>query len=200
MATAPAGFAPVFVGWNVWDVWQSDDPPFSVMNIGLDLERQLRIYIENKLADEAPGVAVADPLNPAALRGDQIQIIPRVEGLEFARTRADVPELAGSMNLGGGEDSKAILRTVRFFNRGSEGALPWPHDPGYLLENVYTPDPHNAVTGAPQPGSLGGAASEGAAAVGKVVTAIAWVGGGVAAVVLVAKLLELAAARARAHA
>jgi hypothetical protein len=198
MATAP-GFAPVFVGWNVWDIWQSDDPPFSVLNVGLDLERQLRIYVENQIKDNAPGAAVADPLNPAALRGDQIQIIPRVEGLEFERTRADVPELAGSVNLGGGDDAKALLRTVRFFNRGIESALPWPHGDGYLLENVYKPDPKNPVTGAPQPGSLGGAASEGAAAVGKAVTALVWIGGGIAAAVVLAKLLELAAARARAH-
>lgn len=198
MANAP-GFAPIFVGWNVWDIWQSDDPPFSVMNIGLTLERQLRIFIENQLADNAPGTAIADPLNPAALRGDQIQIIPKVEGLKFAATRGDIPELAKGINLGGDEDSKAILRTVRFFNRGSESSLPWPHEPGYLLENVYTPDPNHPVTGAPQPGSLGGAASQVGSELSKAVTALVWVGGGLAAAVVAVKLLELAAARARAH-
>jgi hypothetical protein len=198
MATAP-GFAPVFVGWNVWDFWQSDDPPFSVMNIGLTLERQAKIFIENQLADNAPGTAIADPLNPAALRGDQIQIIPRVQGLEVNASRADIPELAGTVNLGGGEDSKAILRTVRFFNRGSESLLPWPHEPGYLLDTVYTPSASNPVTSAPQPGSLGGAASAAGAELGKVITAAVWIGGGIAAAVIVAKLLELAAARARAH-
>lgn len=193
----PAGFLPVFVGWNVWDFWQSDDPPFSVMNVGLTLERQARIWVENQLADNAPGAAVADPMNPAALRGDQIQLIPRVQGLATAATRGDIPELAGEVNLGGGADSKAILRTVRFFNRGSEVVMPWAHEPGYLLDTVYTPDAKNPVTNAPQPSSLGGAASDAAAATGKIVSTIAWVGGGIAAVVVIAKLLDLAAARAR---
>jgi hypothetical protein len=199
MAATAAGFAPVFAGWNVWDVWQSDDPPFSVLNIGLDLERQLRIWVENTLKDNAPGSAVADPANPFALRGDQIQIIPKTEGLAVETSRADVPEFAGSVNLGGGEDSKAILRTVRFFNRGSPTSLPWAHEPGYLLDTVYTPSSSNPVTNAPQPGSLGGAASKAGDELGKAVTALVWIGGGVAVALVAAKLLELAAARARAH-
>jgi hypothetical protein len=193
----PKGFAPVFAGWNVWDIWQSDDPPFDLLMVGLDLERQLRIHVENQIKDNAPGAAVADPANPLALRGDQIQIIPSAEGLAIETSRADVPELAGVVNLGGDANSKAILRTVRFFNRGTEAVLPWVHEPGYLLENVYTPSATNPITSGPRPGSLAGAASDAERAVEKAVTALLWVGGGVAAAVLIAKVLELSAARAR---
>jgi hypothetical protein len=157
-STAPAGFAPIFAGWNVWDVWQATDPTFQVMMAGLSLDRRLRIWVENA-TKEAPGVAVADPANPAAIVGDQVQIIPKVEGLELARSRGAVPELGGFQQVGS-SGSGAALRTVRFFNRGTAGAVPWPHDENDLLENVWTPDASNPVTNAPQPSSLGGLATE----------------------------------------
>ena len=82
--TTPAAFVPIFAGWNVWDIWQADDPSFSVMTLGESLERQLRVWVENAVKDGAPGAAVADPLNPAALRGAQVQPIGRVTDLKVA--------------------------------------------------------------------------------------------------------------------
>jgi hypothetical protein len=157
-STAPAGFAPIFAGWNVWDVWQATDPTFQVMMAGLTLDRRLKIWVENE-TKAAPGVAIADPANPAALVGDQIQIIPKVEGLELARSRGAVLEHAGAHQIGS-SGSGVALRTVRFFNRGTPGALPWPNDENDLLENVWEPSESNAVTNAPQPSSLGGLATE----------------------------------------
>jgi hypothetical protein len=154
----PAGFAPVFPGWNVWDVWQASDPSFDLMNLGLALERQAQIWIEDKLKDEAPGVAVADPANPLALRGDQIQIIPAATGLERAVLRAEVPGLEGAQQVGA-TGTPAIRRTVRFYNRGASAVLPWPHDGDYLLETVYQPSATNPITSGAAPSSLAGAAS-----------------------------------------
>jgi hypothetical protein len=148
----------VFAGWNVWDVWQASDPSFDLMALGLSLERQAQIWIENKLQDEAPGVAVADPANPLALRGDQIQIIPPVTGLERAALRAEVPGLEGAQQVGA-TGTPALRRTVRFYNRGSAAVLPWPHDGDYLLETVYQPSATNPVTSGAAPSSLAGAAS-----------------------------------------
>lgn len=185
----PAGFAPVFPGWNVWDVWQADDPTFSIMNVGLDLERQLRIWVENEIAENATGAAVADPANPAALRGDQVQPIPEVSGLAAAATRANIPALAGAATLGS-KDSKATLRTVRFWNRGASTIMPWPHDDNYLLDTVYTPSSDNAVTNAPQPSSLAGGASAAADAAASVVKVIAIGAGVVLAGVLVVALVN----------
>lgn len=188
--TAPAGFAPVFKGWNVWDLWQADDPDESVLgaiwHAGESQERLLRVWVENELKENAPGVAVADPLNPAALRGDQIQPIPRVTGLVPAATRASVPALAGAMQLGTA-DSKATLRTVRFFNRGDESVLPWPHDQNFLVENIFTPSASNPVTNAPAPGSLAGSAAAAAAGVGSSLQTLTWVIGGAAALLILSK-------------
>lgn len=176
-SNAPSGFAPIFAGWNVWDVWQASDPTFDLMLAGLSQDRRLRIWVENE-TKAAPGVAVADPANPAALVGDQVQIIPKVEGLELARARGAVPDLAGAQQIGK-DGSRAELRTVRFFNRGAAGAVPWPHDENDLLENVWTPSASNPVTNAPQPSSLGGLAtelSEDAKTALKVVAIVAGVG------------------------
>src|SRR3954470_7881441 len=157
--TTPAGFAPVFKGWNVWDLWQADDPDESVLgtiwHAGESPERLLRVWVEDELADNAPGVAVADPLNPAALKGEPVQVIPRVTGLAIAALRHDVPELAGALQLGN-KGSTAALHTVRFFNRGDASALPWPHDKNFVLETVYEPSSTNEVTNAPPPGTLAG--------------------------------------------
>jgi hypothetical protein len=181
------GFAPIFPGWNVWDVWQSEDSVGvldAIMTLGLSLDRQLQIWTEDTIKDGAPGVAVADPLNPAALRGDQIQLIPSPNGLAILATRADLPELGGAVQLGE-EGSKARKRTLRFYNRGTAALLPWAHDENYLLDVVYQPSASNPITNGEAPSSLGGVATEvvkGATKAGKVLL----IGGGV---VLVAVLL-----------
>ena len=193
VGAAPAGFAQIFKGWNVWDVWQSQDPiqgiGGSILNAGLSLDRQLKIWIEDNIKDNAPGVAVADPANPMALKGDQIQIVPAAGGLAVLQTRADVPGLAGALQLGE-MGSQGLKRTVRFFNRGIEAAIAWPHDENYLLDTVYQPDPANAITSGPAPSSLAGAAGEALDTAGSVLKVVA-IGAGVAlGVVLIAALVN----------
>lgn len=189
--SAPAGFAPVFPGWNVWDLWQADEPDQSVLgtiwHAGESQERLLRVWVEDQLRDNAPGVAVADPLNPAGLSGDPVQPIPKVTGLELAATRADVPELAGALQIGT-SSSAAQLRTVRFYNRGAAAVLPWPHDVNFVLDAVYVPSTSNPVTNAAPPTTLGGAASAAGDSIAHALTLVAWVGGGIAALLLLSKL------------
>lgn len=191
MADAPAGFVPVFAGWNVWDVWQADDPDVSVLSwlwdLGVSHDRELQIWVEDAIKTGAPGAAVADPANPLALRGDQVQIIPHPAGLIVGMTRAEIPALAGALQVGT-ESSKATLRTVRFFNRGTVAVLPWPHDRNFVLDAVYVPSPSNPITNAPAPSSLGGVASEAANAVGHGLEVLAWVVGGAALLVALSKL------------
>lgn len=177
----PSGLVPIFAGWNVWDIWQADKPSFDVMALGETLQRQLQVWIENQIKDNAPGSAVADPANPLALRGDQIQPISHVTGLAIAATRADIPELKdASLNSAG---DTATLRTVRFWSRASAPqfsvatSMPWPHDDDYLLNVVYQPSAKSPVTNAPQPGSLAGAASAAAAAGSSILSTVAIVGG-----------------------
>lgn len=188
-AAAAPGFAPIFVGWNVWDVWQADDPTFDIMTVGVSLDRQLQIWVENQIKDNAPGAAVADPWNPAALRGTQIQIIPHVTGLAAAAVRGSIPELAGLLNLGS-SGSGATLRTVRFWNRGSATQMPWAHDSNYVLDTVYTPSSSNPVTSSPQPDSLGKSASDVAGEAGTALKVVAIGGGVVLATVLLITVLN----------
>jgi len=47
----------------------------------------------------------------------------------------------------------ATLRTVRFFNRGSQAKMAWPHDESYLLDKTYIPSSNPATTG-PAPGTI----------------------------------------------
>ncbi len=188
-APAPAGFAQVFPGWNVWDVWQSQDPIEGlggvILNAGVPLDRQLRIWVEDWLREHAPDAAVADTANPFALKGSQVEIIPNAGGLELLQTRADVAGLAGAMQLGK-EGSQGIKRTVRFFNRGAETAAAWPHDENYLLESVFQPSTASPLTNGAAPTSLGGAASGAADAVGKTLKIVAIVAGvGLGALLLV---------------
>jgi len=188
-APAPAGFAQVFPGWNVWDVWQSQDPieglGDAVLNAGVPLERQLRIWVEDWLREHAPDAAVADTANPFALKGSQVEIIPNAGGLELLQTRADVPGLAGAMQLGK-EGSQGLKRTVRFFNRGPETAVAWPHDENYLLESVFQPSASNVLTNGAAPTSLGGAASSAADTIGSTLKVVAIVAGvGIGALLLV---------------
>lgn len=191
--TTPAGFAPVFAGWNVWDVWQADDPDQSVLGsiwtAGESQDRLLRVWVENELSDNAPGVAVADPLNPAALKGDQVQTIPSAAGLTQEATRASIPELAGALQLGT-PTSTAHVHTVRFYNRGAASVLPWPHDQNFVVDAVYTPSTTNPITSAPAPSSLAGTASSAAAGLGHVAEVLAWGAGAIAVAVVVSKLLR----------
>jgi hypothetical protein len=188
--TPAAGFAPIFPEWNVWQVWGSDEPNQGlsglIFNTGLSLERQLQIWVENAIEEGAPGVAVADPLNPAALRGDQIQLLPNAGTLAVLVNRASAPSLAGALQLGD-TDSKAILYTVRFYNRGTAGLLPWPHDENYVLENVFQPDPANPLTSGPAPSSLAGSVTAGLSATAKT---IAIVGGVVLGGILLIALVK----------
>lgn len=190
---APAGFAQLFPGWNVWEVWQSQDPIVGIgdviLNAGVSLERQLRIWIEDWIKDHAPSAAVADPANPFALKGAQIEIIPSAGGLEVLQTRADVPGLAGALQLGK-EGSQAIKRTVRFFNRGAETAVAWPHDANYLLEQVYAPSGTNPITNGAPPSSAAGTATEVADKVGSTLKVVAIVAGVGIGALLLAQILQ----------
>jgi hypothetical protein len=189
----PAGFAQLFKGWNVWDVWQSQDPVEglggAILNAGVSLERQLRIWVEDWLREHAPAAAVADTANPFALKGSQVEIVSNPAGLELLQTRADVPGLAGALQLGK-EGSQGKKITVRFFNRGDETATDWPHDENYLLDAVYQPSATNPLTNAAAPTSLGGAASGAADAAEKTLKVVAIGGGLVLAVVLVVSLVN----------
>jgi hypothetical protein len=179
-APPPAGFAQLFPGWNVWEVWQSQDPiegiGDAVLNAGVSLERQLRIWVEDWIKDKAPSAAVADPANPFALKGAQVEIIPNPAGLELLQTRADVPGLAGALQLGE-QGSQGLKRTVRFYNRGAETAVAWPHDENYLLDAVYQPSSTNPLTNGSAPTSAGGIATDVAGGVGSALKVVAIVAG-----------------------
>lgn len=170
--TTPAGFAPIFKGWNVWRVYAKDSLDFDPLMIGVPDERRLRIFVE-EAANSAPGAAVADPLNPLALKGSQVEIIPSTAGLQPALSRETVPGPALLL------DGPATLKFVRFYNRGLEGVAAWPHDDDFMLDAVYQPSAENPVTNAEAPPSLAGTADElakGAGTVIKVVGALAGVG------------------------
>ena len=202
------GFVPIFQGWNVWDVWQADDPDTgllgSIWTAGESQERILRAWVEDQIKDNAPGAAVADPANPAALKGDQIQIIPQVptvsqsnsKGLSVVATREDIPTLAGEQQIGK-SDSKATLVTVRFWNRGAQTTMPWAHDANFLLDRVYLPSAQNSVTNSPAPSSLAGSASGLADTAGTVIKVVA-IGAGV--VLASALILSLASMNRKAAA
>jgi hypothetical protein len=193
VGAAPAGFAQVFKGWNVWDLWQSLDPieglAGAVWNAGMSPDRRLQVWVENEIKERANGTAVADPANPAALRGDQIQIVPNAAGLAQLETRASIPALAGGVQLGE-KDSEARKVTVRFFNRGQEAIMPWPHDENFLLDVVYQPSSSNALTSGTRPDSLGGAAGELADSAATALKVVAIGGAVVLGVVLVAALVN----------
>lgn len=133
---------PIFEGWNVWTVYQKNDLDFEAMMVGVDRDRRLRIWVED-VAKELPGSDVTDPV---ALKGSQVQILsaPPTD-LQVAMDREHEP---GELSL---LDGPATLRTVRFFNRGSSGVIPWAHDANYLLEAVYKPSPSSPVTTGPGP-------------------------------------------------
>jgi hypothetical protein len=160
--TAQPGFAPVFAGWNVWDLYQADSPDEGILgtlwHAGISQDQLVKLWVENQIEDNAPGANVSDPLNPSPehFRGDGVQIIPNPTTLKRAAVRDDIPALAGAMQLGTA-NSTATLRTVRFYNRGKETVMPWAHDQNFLLDVVYQPDPSNAITNSPPPTTVGGA-------------------------------------------
>lgn len=189
VGAAPAGFVQIFKGWNVWDVWQSQDPALgiagSVIMAGVPLERQLRIWVEDEMREHAPAAAVADTANPLALKGSQVEIIPNAGGLELLQTRGDIGELAGALQLGS-KGSEAKKFTVRFFNRGDETGMAWPHDENYVLDAVYQPSATNPLTNGAAPSSLAGAASSAESGIGSALKIVAVVAGvGLGALLLV---------------
>jgi hypothetical protein len=177
----PAGFAPIFQGWNVWCVHQKNDLDFEPMMLGLSPERRLRIWVEEQ-ADAAPGAAVDDPANPTKFKGDLVQLIPSTEGLSAAARKETVP---GDLLL---LDGPATLHCARFFNRGGAGVIPWPHSANYLLDAVYTPTAESPITSAPAPDTLAGAADQAAKAAKTVLVVVGIVAGVGLAVVLLSKL------------
>lgn len=190
----PAGFAPVFAGWNVWSVWAKNDLDTEIAAIGETADRRLRVWVEDT-ADSASGAQLHDPLNPSVFHfdGDEVEIIPGDAGLTVALGRETVPN-AASLLL----DSPATLRFVRFYNRGQDTIVAWPHSSNYLLENVYMPSATNAATSAPAPESTGGDVKQAAAAVGNALGGTAQlvlIGVGIAgAIYVLSKLKRRAAA------
>lgn len=141
-------FAPVFKGWNVWAVHQVQDLDFSIPMVGVSRDRQLRIWVEDAVRLGAPGADVADALD---LKGSQIEIVPSSSGLATFRRKEQVPGPAMVVET---QDQPPELRFVRFFNRGNEGRVVWPHDDNYLLDTVFQPDPKNELTAGPAPKTI----------------------------------------------
>ena len=141
-----SSFAPIFPGWNVWQVWQVKDLPFSVMMFGLSRDKQLQIWVDDELRNHS-GADVTDPIN---LKGSQIEIIDGAQGLNPAMRKEDVPD--GATFIVSGD---ADLRTVRFFNKGPQTTISWPHDDSYLLDAVMQPVESNPATSGPAPTTIG---------------------------------------------
>lgn len=185
MIGAPQGFAQIFKGWNVWALLAQNDLRFDPLMAGLSPERRLRIWVEEQ-AGKAPGVAVADPMNPLSLRGGQVEALQSAEGLEPETERAEtMPGSLLAQNFGA--DHSRVF--VRFFNRGEPAVTPWPHDDDFFLDTVYTPAADNPITSAPAPGSLAGAASSAADTVGSALKVVAIGAGIVLGVVLITQLV-----------
>jgi len=141
-------FATVFPGWNVWTVYQVKDlSDTNPLFWGLDRERRLRIWVEDKLRLGAAGAVVADPVD---LKGGQIEILPSPP--------TDLSVIERKEGVGGASalivDGPADLRTVRFFNRGAPSKLVWPHDDEYLLNEVFQPSPKAQSTSGPAPTTI----------------------------------------------
>ncbi len=180
--TAPVtpGFAPIFAGWNVWSVWQKNDLDTELGGIGLDAERRLRIWVEDT-ADAASGAQLHDPLNPSAKHFDG-DVLQNAAGLAISVDRSSVPPGIPPI------EGAVTLRFVRFFNRGQPTVLPWPHSSNYMLETVYAPSITNPVTNAPAPTSATEQIGKAVNALGSGLEVLAWVGGGVIALLLISKL------------
>lgn len=146
-------FLKVYPGWNVWEVWQVKDLPFSVMNVGLSPERQLRIWTEDKVRLGAAGAKVEDSID---FKGSQVELLQGTpEGLQQDQRKEQVP--GPSMVVSG----PAKLTTLRFFNRGDQAFMSWPHDESYLLERTFVPSPSNPATTGPAPSTIGDTIGDG---------------------------------------
>lgn len=195
---APAGFAPVFAGWNVWDVWQADDPDQSILgaiwNAGISQERLLQLWVQGQVENNAPGSSVSDSLNPSPkhLNGDEVQIIPKPAGLAVAAARESAG-LGGTLQVGN-TDSKATLSPVRFYNHGTPSVMPWPHDKNFVVDVVYQPSTTNPITDSAAPSTTGAALASAGQGLGEVLKVVAYVGGGIAAAIIVSKLISRRAA------
>jgi hypothetical protein len=149
-------FITIYPGWNVWDVWQVNSLPFSLLMVGVSRDRQLRIWVEDKVRLGAPGSLVADSID---LKGGQIEVLNgKPVGLTTDQRKEQVP---GPIMV---VDGPATLRTVRFFNRGGKAKMAWPHDNSYLLDQNYIPAPSNPATTGPAPDTIGSTVGSGVVA------------------------------------
>lgn len=160
-SNVPAGMAPVFAGWNVWDVYQATDPDEGILgkiwHAGIAQDQLLKLWVENQVEDNATGANVSDPLNPDPehSRGDEVQLLTtKPTGLGIAAARESAG-LGGALQLGNA-GSQAVLSSVRFYNRGKATVMPWPHDKNFVVDAVYAPDASNPLTNAPPPKTAGG--------------------------------------------
>jgi hypothetical protein len=197
----PAGMAPVFFGWNVWDVYQASDPDEGILgkiwHAGISQDQLIKLWVENQVEDNASGANVSDPINPDPehTRGDEVQLLTtKPSGLAVAVGRESAG-LGGALQLGK-VDSPALLRSVRFYNRGKATVMPWPHDQNFVVDAVYSPDAASPLTNSPAPSTAGGtvaAAGDAAAkALSSVLTTVAIVG-----VVLVGAVVAISFANAK---
>ena len=139
---AEVNLAPIFKGWNLWLVNQKLSLDIDPMMVGVSRDRRLRVWVEDEVK-RGPGVDTGDIVR---LKGDQVDVLASVPAaLRIAATKEQVP--GPPMLL----DGESELRVVRFFNRGLESSIPWPHDGDYILDRVYVPDPKIPETGAPPP-------------------------------------------------
>jgi hypothetical protein len=159
--TPDPGFAPIFHGWNVWDVFGKNDLDFEIGGVGLSPEKRLRIWVDRAIRDGAPAAEVADPANPATLVGDVIGVLENAGALTPAVRKESVPGPPFLL------DGPATSHTVRFFNRGPETALSWPHSSNFLLDVAYQPSAASPITAGPGPGTLAGTVSDAAKAAEK---------------------------------
>lgn len=115
--------APLFHGWNVWDVLQSQAPIDPTPG---SLDQQLADFVRDSL-HAGPDMQVAKVSNAAA------------GGL--VTSRSSIPELAGALHLGVG-GSQVLRRTIAFEYEGdARTTIPWPRSMNCMLDAVYLPAP-----------------------------------------------------------
>lgn len=141
-------FVTIFPGWNVWAVWAVKSPSFDPLMIGVSPERRLRIWVEDQVRLHASGAVVADPLD---LKGGQVELLPSEASTEGLTVKGRKEETGGPALT---VDGPAELHFIRFFNRGAEAKLPWPHDEDYLLDRYYQPSTSAPATQGPGPSTM----------------------------------------------
>jgi len=168
------GVIPIFPGWNIWNLWQVNDLDFSIMNIGVTPERQLRIWVEDQIRNNAGAAEVADPL---AIKGSQIQVLPGLPtGLRIMMRKEQVPGCEGDGCAGPTMvvNGPASMKTVRFFNRSNtQTSMPWPHDNNYLVDAVYVPSVDNPISSGGGPSTVLSPVNEAASGAVSVLTKLA---------------------------